>query len=206
MRYGDLLVIAVDEPVIRSSSLLTGQDSPEALRVQLSRWCRSGHLVPLRRGVYLLGTPYRKREPHPFVIANCLQRASYVSLQSALAHHGLIPESVPSVTSVTTGRPGEFRTPEGHHIYRHIQRSLFAGYRRIEVSPGQEAFVATPEKALLDLIYLTPGGDETAFLHALRLQNRERLDGARLACLAESAGVPKLFRAVRRLAACIDRP
>ena len=206
MKWADLLTSMGEEPVFASSALLAGQGSPEGLRVQLARWCRSGRLVPLRRGVYLLGVPYRKRHPHPFTIANSLRRASYVSLQSALAHHGLIPESVPSVTSVTTGRPGEFRTPEGHHIFRHIQRSLFAGYRRIEVSPGQAAFVATPEKALLDLIYLTPGGDETAFLDALRLQNRERLDGARLACLAEASGVPKLFRAIRRLAACIDRP
>jgi predicted transcriptional regulator of viral defense system len=206
MRYVDLLEIAVDEPVIRSSSLLTGQDSPEALRVQLSRWCRSGHLVSLRRGVYLLGAPYRRREPHPFVLANSLQRASYVSLQSALAHHGLIPEGVPTVTSVTTGRPREFRTPEGNHIFRHVRRAFFTGYRKIEVSPGQEAFVATPEKALLDLVYLTPGGDETAFLESLRLQNRERLDVSRLARLAESPGSPKLARAVRRLAALFDSP
>ena len=47
---------------------------------------------------------------------------------------------------------------------------LFFGYDRLEVSPGQQAFVAWPEKALLDLVYLQPGGDSPGYLQELRLQ------------------------------------
>ncbi|MEK6630557.1 MAG: hypothetical protein AABY89_07470, partial [Acidobacteriota bacterium] len=52
-------------------------------------------------------------EPHPFLVANALHRGSYVSLQSALAFHGVIPEQVPTVTNVGPGRPETVRTVLG---------------------------------------------------------------------------------------------
>ena len=57
-----------------------------------------------------------------------------------------------------------------------------------------------PEKALLDLIYLQPGGDERDYLESLRLQNLERIDPLKLAELAERMRKPKLSRAVRIIA------
>ena len=56
---------------------------------------------------------WRKVEPHPFLVANALHRGSYVSLQSALAFHGVIPEHVPTVTSVGPGRPETVRNVLG---------------------------------------------------------------------------------------------
>jgi hypothetical protein len=63
------------------------------------------------------------------------------------------------------------------------------------VNNGQSAFVAAPEKALLDLIYLQPGGDDSAYLQELRLQNLERLDTTTLQQMAKRADSPKLMRA-----------
>ena len=60
----------------------------------------------------------------------------------------------------------------------------------------QRAFVAKPEKALLDLIYLEPGGDDRAFLDGLRLQRLEQLDLAWMETFARQSGIPKLCRAV----------
>jgi hypothetical protein len=60
--------------------------------------------------------------------------------------------------------------------------------------------VATPAKALLDLVYLQPGGDERAFLASLRLQNLDRLDVEQLQRMAGQAGKPKLQRAARQIA------
>ncbi len=77
---------------------------------------------------------------------------------------------------------------------------MFFGYRRVEVSPDQHAFIATPEKALLDLTYLHPGGDSPAYLQELRLQNLDRLDLDEVQRLAEQAGKPKLRRAAAHLA------
>ena len=74
------------------------------------------------------------------------------------------------------------------------------GYERLEVGDGQWAFVAAPEKALLDLIYLQPGGDAPAYLAELRLQT-PALDLDRLARLAEGSGRPKLRRAAQSVAA-----
>jgi predicted transcriptional regulator of viral defense system len=153
----------------------------------------------LRRGLYALAPPYQKTKPHPFTIANRLVRGSYVSLQSALAHYGLIPEYVPVTTSVTTGRPSRRETPLGDYLYRHVQPALLYGYTRVEVSPAQFTFLASPEKALLDLIHLEPRADAWPYLQELRLQNTEQLDLDALARLAARSGKPKLRRAAERL-------
>jgi hypothetical protein len=73
-------------------------------------------------------------------------------------------------------------------------------YRRLEVSVGQHAWVATPEKALLDLIYLESGGNDPTYLASLRLQALDRVDLATLEALAQSGG-PKLQQAARAIAA-----
>ena len=69
------------------------------------------------------------------------------------------------------------------------------GYRLIEVSPGQRVFVASPEKALLDLVYLTAGGDSPDYLRELRLQNLDQVDLETLRRRAALAESPKLRRA-----------
>jgi hypothetical protein len=187
------------EPVFHTGFLLVGEVDPAGLRRQFCRWVRDGRLLQLRRGWYALAEPYRKVQPHPFLVANRLKRGSYVSLQSALAEHGLIPEYVPVVTSVTTGRPEEVRTPLGSFLYQHVQPAWFHGCRRHDLGGGQWAFVATPEKALLDLIYLTPRGDDPSYLDELRLQNLNRLNPVLLRHLAARSGSAKLGRAADRL-------
>jgi predicted transcriptional regulator of viral defense system len=141
-----------------------------------------------------LAPPYQKVKPHPFVIANRMVQGSYVSCQSALAHFGLIPENVPTVTSVSTGRPCRWNTPLGDLLFRHVKVGLLRGYRMVDLGGGQQALVAKPEKALLDLAHLQPGGDSTEYLRELRLQNLERLDLAELRRLVELLGSPKLGR------------
>jgi hypothetical protein len=125
--------------------------------------------------------------------------APNVSLQSALAHYGLIPEGVPVTTSVTTVRPGRWQTPLGVYTYRHVLPKLLSSYRQIDLGDDQKAFLATPEKALLDLVYLQPGGDAPIYLQELRLQNLEILDLEILQSLAERTGSPKMRRAAAYL-------
>jgi predicted transcriptional regulator of viral defense system len=201
MKFEDLLEIVDDEPVFETGLLLAGGVNAADVRRQLSRWEVAGRVHQVRRGLYALAPPFARRKPHPFVVANRMMRGSYVSLQSALAHYGLIPEAVLRVTSVTTTRPGAWTTPLGSFDFRRIKVELFFGYRLLTVAPDQAAFVATPEKALLDLIYLQPGGDDRAYLEGLRLQNLERLDLAQLQQLADRAAAPKLKRSVDTVAA-----
>ncbi len=199
MKWRDFLRIVGEEPVFTSALLLAGDVSPVTIHLQLSRWAKAGKVIPLRRGVYVLAEPYRKVSVHPFLLANRIKRGSYVSLQSALAYYGIIPEYVPVITSVTTGRPENVTSGVGTFAFRHVRKSLFTGYRRIEVAPKQFAMIATPEKGLLDLLYLTPQADRGEYLSELRLQHLDQLDMETLSRLADESGAPKLVRAAKRI-------
>jgi len=196
MDFQRLLTLVGDEPIFETGLLLAGEADPAMARVQLARWVRSGRVVALRRGLYTLAAPYRRAAPHPFVVANRLAAGSYVSLQAALAHYGLIPEYAAVTTSVGTGRPMQWSTPLGDYTLRHIAPDLLWGYARLELGAGQWAYVAQPEKALLDLAHLTPESDSREYLAELRL-DWERLDLTRLDQYAERAARPKLKRVAR---------
>ena len=200
MKFDRLLEIVSDEPVFEAGLLLAGDVDPGDVRRQLSRWVEAGRLYQLRRGLYALAPPFQRVRPHPFLVANHLVRGSYVSLQSALAHYNLIPEYVPVTTSVTPDRPYRWDTPLGSYLFRHLRKDLLTGYRRTLLAGGQEAFVASPEKALLDLLYLEAEADTEEYLGELRLQHMETLDLAELTRLAEQFGKPKLLRAAARVA------
>lgn len=198
MKWESLLDIVADEPVFSTGLLLSGKVSADQVRLQLSRWVRSGRLVQLRRGIYALGPAWRRTEPHPFLVANKLQHGSYVSMQSAMAYHGLIPEYVPVITSAGPGRPGTLRNPLGTFQFRHLASGMLFGYAYTEVAPRQYAFIASAEKALLDLVYLTPGADSRDYLGELRLQ-AGAIDLPQLRLLARRSCRPKLVRAALAL-------
>jgi hypothetical protein len=200
MRFDDLLAIVGDEPVFETGLLLAGQESPGYVRRQISGWVSAGKLWQLRRGLYTLSPPYRQSAPHPFLVANRLVSGSCVSLQAALGHYGMIPEHVAAVTSVTTGRPGRWLTPLGAFIYRHIAPDLFTGIARLPAGGGRQAAIATPGKALLDLVYLERASDVTAYLESLRLQNLDQIDLPALTRLAEASGRPRLRQAAALIA------
>ncbi len=204
MKWQSLLELVAGEPVFSSALLLSGKVSAPQVRLQLSRWVKDGRLIQLRRGLYALAPVWRKVEPHPFLIANQLQRGSYVSAQSALAFHGMIPEYVPVVTSVGPGRPETVQNPLGAFQFNHLATQLLFGYSQLEVAPKQLAFVASPEKALLDLIHLTAGADSEKYLRELRLQNPEGLNVETMIELAQRSGKPKLIRAARLVSPLLE--
>ena len=142
--------------------------------------------------------PGENDTPHPFLVANRLAPGSYVSGLSALAFASVIPEYVAEVTSITPGRPGIRTTPLGRFSFRHLKGSMMFGYRLTTLGQGQVAFVAEPEKAILDMIHLHPGGDDRSYIEELRL-DFDALRPDRLESLAAVAGTPKLARAARIL-------
>ena len=198
MKFQDAVRIASDEPLFETGLLLAGNVDPVDIRRQLSRWTRNGRVHQLRRGLYVLAPPWRKRHPHPFLVANRLAPGSYVSGLSALAFAGVIPEYVAEVTSITPGRPGIRTTPLGRFSFRRLKASMMFGYRQTELGQGQVAFVAEPEKAILDMVHLHPGGDDRLYIEELRL-DFDALRPDRLEALAATAGTPKLARAARVL-------
>ena len=193
-----------DVPLFETALLYAGADSPQQVQRQLSDWKRAGKVVQLRRGLYTLGRSHQTQRPDSYVVANQLVQNSYVSRQMALSHYGLIPEHVAVITSVTTGRPGRWRNAYGYFSYQHIQPAFYFGFCYRQVTQTQWAYVATPEKALLDLIYLTPDADSEGYIRALRLQNLEQINRVRLGEYVLRAEMPKLTRALPHIEQMIE--
>lgn len=204
MKYEDLLNKVSEVPCFTAKFLAAGGDLSQ-IRLQLDRWVKSHKVIKIHKGLYTLAELYSKVKPEPLYVANYLKSASYVSLQSALAWYGMIPEFVPETTSVTTGRPQTLKTPIGRFSYRHINKSFFWGYQQIEVTAGQKVFIARPEKALLDLVYLTPGGNKKEFIEELRLQNFEQIDRTILREFAEKTKRLKLRKTVNNIETIINK-
>ncbi len=124
---------------------------PEFNLDNLINWQDKGHIIKLRNNWY--GFPdLLHSEADLNLVANRLRFPSYVSLQSALRHYNWIPESVFSVTSVTSLKPASWITPIGHFTYRSIKPSLFFGFTSIK-SNEISYRIADPEKTLIDTLY-----------------------------------------------------
>jgi predicted transcriptional regulator of viral defense system len=185
MNWENFLEIAGKLPVIDTENLCAGVSNPVSIEVQISRWKKAGRIIQLKRGKYLLAEPYRKIEVYEPYIASVLKMPSYISMEKALEYHDLIPEAVTVYTSVTTKRQGRFVSKAGIFEYRHIKEPLFWGYTSVTVSK-QTAFIASPEKALLDFFYLERVPISLDYLEGLRLQNVGKI------------AIEKLFEYARR--------
>ena len=124
--------------------LLTG-DKRSSLSVQLSRLVRSGVIERPARGWY--GNPFAP--PSDEELAMVIRQPSYLSLEYALARHGVLSQAVYVNTLVTTRLPYTFRTGRRVFEYHQVKKDLFRGYKK-----EMYVLVAEPEKALLDLIYV----------------------------------------------------
>lgn len=194
MRFEEFIKYASKLPVIDTELLLAGVSDPKPVKVQITRWEKSGKLIQLKRGIYLLANTYRKIDVYEPYIAALLKRPSYISLEKALEFHGLIPEAVPVYTCVTPKRQAKFTSKIGTFIYRHIKNTLFWGYESVTVNK-QTAFFAAPEKALLDLIYLNDIKVSPEYLEELRLQNVSKIGLDKLSACAKKFGRPGMLRA-----------
>ena len=198
MKFESLLEKMKERPVFEAETLLSGSENPGAIRVQIARWAKAKKIIQLRRGVYLLTETYRKIPLFEPALAALLQKPSYISLEKALEYHGLIPEAVPVFTSVTTKRPERLKTPAGVFDYRHIQPSLFWGYEAVTMN-RQTAFVAGPEKAVLDFFYLKEKKMTLHSLEELRLQNLKKINLKKLTESAERFDKKRMTNAAELL-------
>lgn len=147
-----------------------------------TRWCRQGLLVRLRRGWFAF-PEYLKVPDFERYIAGRIYKPSYISLQTALAYYGLIPEAVTDITSVSTLKTASFNNQFGTYSYQTIKPELFFGYDLKQIQDGRTIAFATPEKALLDFLYLYPEYTTEDAMTDLRLDDdflQDNLDKKRL--------------------------
>ncbi len=129
-------------------------NSEDARQALIKRALKRGELIQLKNGCYLIGQPFNKKLPNLFEIAQQLYGTSYISLESALSYHGLIPEAVYTVTSVSPKRAKEFITPIGNFSYSHVPMlNFYMGVDRID-SQNEIYLIASVWKALGDFVYV----------------------------------------------------
>ena len=195
-------------PLILSKDLERGQSNKQIIRNQLRRWQDNGLIFKLKRGMYLLNVNDRKINPSRQFIANQLYMPSYVSLEYALNFYDLIPERVSEVTSVTTKKTIRFVNDLGTFTYQHIKSKAFRGFKMTKDEMGLTFFIAEPEKAVIDFLYLNFDkskhldkvldkikiSDKDVFESSYRFQNTETLSQRRIMELAGLFESEKLTR------------
>ena len=170
-------------------------------RDRIQRLVAGGDIVRIRKGLYAFAAPFRRQPVVREYLANLLYGPSYVSLDSALSYHGLIPERVEAVTSVTTGRSRSFDTPFGVFSYRMLTPGRYA-VGALLVADGASAFLlASPEKALVDKVWTDARfagkrvGDYGPYLlEDLRIapEALRALDAERLEVICQAYDSPKI--------------
>jgi len=132
-------------------------------RMKISSLLAKGTIIRVKKGLYVFGESLRRRPFCRELLANLIYGPSYVSLEYALHYHGLTPERVETVTSVTCGRSRTFDTPVGTFTYRMIPLEAFrTGMDRVELDAGRSFLIAIPEKALADRIVAERGAGITS--------------------------------------------
>lgn len=143
---------------------------PDFDRNNFMRWIKRGLLIRLRQGYYAF-PEYLSKPDFTLYFANRMYRPSYVSLHSALAFYGMIPEAVVQITSVTTLKTANFRNAFGEFSYNSVRDELMFGYDLKPIADGRTLQLAKPEKALLDLLYLYSFYNSEEDMIELRLDN-----------------------------------
>lgn len=145
------------------------QSKRQTVLNQIYFWTKKGYLEKIRRGVYKI-TDYQIKDC--FILANFIYSPSYISLETALNYHGIIPDIPFEVTSVTVNKTKVFHTENyGIFSYHHLKPDLFFGF---DVIRGEKSYIynmATPEKALFDYLYLRAKKIDSVegFIEELRL-------------------------------------
>ncbi len=181
MKLLDLKSRFRSRPIFRLADLHPARSHSKYELVQLNHWVKEGRVIRISRGLYTLPDHERSVGLDPLWLANNLYSPSYVSLQYALSYHGLIPEAVASITSVTTLKTAEFKAPMGNYVYRHIKKEDFFGFTALKTQgSSQEFWMAAPEKAVIDFIHLcvprNSQPDPQLFTQGYRFQNLDTLN------------------------------
>ena len=153
---------------------------PSMNLMNLVRWQKKGYISRLRNRWYAFNDS-ESHENIEWLAANLIYEPSYISLHTALSWYNLIPEMIAATTSVTTLKTSRFSTPLGNFDYHSIKPDLF-GFGcvlenmdsfRDESGKGRMIMVATPQKAILDFLYINSFYSSEQDFIDLRLNDSE---------------------------------
>jgi len=193
----------------------SGMDSPAQARLLLHRWARAGHILPLKKGIYMTRRFYELHHAEaaftPAVSAILLPQ-SYVSLEFILQRHNLLTEVTYPLTAVTPRNTRRIVNRLGTFWYRNLRADLYRGFTILEYFGIRYAEVSLA-KALFDYLYLRPLGAAVRrtgldLAEELRLNLDEFPAEGReeFRQLVESAAVPKMERVYENLRRTVWRP
>lgn len=137
----------------------------------ISRSLKRKNIIPLKKGFYVSADFFDKNKndiSYSFYIANILRAPSYVSLWTALQYYDLTTEAIHTITSITPKITRSYQTKLGNFTYQTIKKELFADFSLIK--GGFDFFIASPSKALFDLLYF-----KTRRFSGVRLENIKSL-------------------------------
>ena len=147
-RLNKLGIIPVNTDILYS--LYSDLNNPDK---KLSELENKGLIIRIKRNLYVVSQKLHNQEISIELVANHLYGPSYISLESALSYHGLIPERVYSVRSVCSKLHKEYETPLGRFEYIKAPEKYYPiGISQEIVNNSYSFLIATPEKALCDKI------------------------------------------------------
>jgi hypothetical protein len=157
MRFQEALQSYAEQPITKQL-LLDMLKEYKRPHDKIDELVRQQMLLQIKRGLYIAGPRLSIAAPEPFLIANHLYGPSYVSLDTALSHWGLIPERVYEISSVTTNKSKTYKTGIGRFSYKYMPLPYYSfGIKQVALTKKQTVLMASPEKALCDKIITTSG-------------------------------------------------
>lgn len=198
-----------DNPEIDYQLLINLLSSYKQPRDKITKLLKSGDLIRVKKGLYVLGHRYKKAFS-PMVLANLIYGPSYISQEYALSLHSIIPETVHTITSMTTKKAKRYVTPVGIFKYAAIPEQYYsAGIERLAVDSKRSYLIASREKAIADIVYrrrdIRSTKDMLGFLlSSLRIEEKVLLSlqlsfFENLQRLASKSTISLLFQALKEL-------
>lgn len=156
----------------------------------LQRLENNGIVKRVKHGKYL----FTLREANEFTIANFLVNPSYISLESALSFHGILSQFPYTITSITPMKSQKIICQDKEYEYVHIDKKYFFGFMN-----NGKFITATPEKALIDTLYLV--AKKLRSIHFEEL-NLEPINKEKFKLLSNGYSLTPLAKLLKKLSLC----
>ena len=138
--------------------LAADESDTQLVREMLSRWVKAGHVIRLKKGVYMTRRFYETHQNHASfmpAVSTILLSQSYVSLEYVLQRASVLTEVTYPITAVTPKNTRSLKNALGTFDYRHVRSTLYTGFSQ-ETFYGAVFNQASLAKGLFDYLYLRP--------------------------------------------------